>query len=163
MDSDNKQARRISDAAILENYVPLHFCVLSAFFSLFFLFFFFFFSLSSSSFMSTLLLKGPWSILGVWLCNQQPWAVLALLWDSIQNNMAARCNNLATHGELLWLAARGQPCCLHRSSSVVGSHCSKQSALRSQKRDCCLSPFLTGRMFVRRTYFGHFDELWFVS
>ena len=21
------------------------------------------------------------------------------------------------------------------------------------------SPFLTGRMFVRRTYFGHFDEL----
>ena len=22
-----------------------------------------------------------------------------------------------------------------------------------------LSPFLTGRMFVRRTYFGHFDEL----
>ena len=22
---------------------------------------------------------------------------------------------------------------------------------------------LTGRMFVRRTYFGHFDELWFVS
>ena len=26
-----------------------------------------------------------------------------------------------------------------------------------------LSPFLTGRMFVRRTYFGHFDELRFVS
>ena len=26
-----------------------------------------------------------------------------------------------------------------------------------------LNPFLTGRMFVRRTYFGHFDELWFVS
>ena len=26
-----------------------------------------------------------------------------------------------------------------------------------------LSPFLIGRMFVRRTYFGHFDELWFVS
>ena len=26
-----------------------------------------------------------------------------------------------------------------------------------------LSPFLTGRMFVRRTYFGHFDELWFSS
>ena len=26
-----------------------------------------------------------------------------------------------------------------------------------------LSPFLTGRMFVRRTYFGQFDELWFVS
>ena len=32
-------------------------------------------------------------------------------------------------------------------------------------RHCCsvstwsLSPFLTGRMFVRRTYFGHFDEL----
>ena len=27
---------------------------------------------------------------------------------------------------------------------------------------CMLSPFLTGRMFVRRTYFGQFDELWFV-
>ena len=26
-----------------------------------------------------------------------------------------------------------------------------------------LSPFLIGRMCVRRTYFGHFDELWFVS
>ena len=26
-----------------------------------------------------------------------------------------------------------------------------------------LSPFLTGRMFVNRTYFGHFDELWFIS
>ena len=26
-----------------------------------------------------------------------------------------------------------------------------------------LSPFLTGRMFVRWTYFGQFDELWFVS
>ena len=26
-----------------------------------------------------------------------------------------------------------------------------------------LSPFLTGWMFVCRTYFGHFDELWFVS
>ena len=24
------------------------------------------------------------------------------------------------------------------------------------------SPFLTGRMFVRRTYFGQFDKLWFV-
>ena len=28
---------------------------------------------------------------------------------------------------------------------------------------CPLSPFLTGRMFVRRAYFGQFDELWFVS
>ena len=26
-----------------------------------------------------------------------------------------------------------------------------------------LSPFLIGRMFVRRTYFGQFDELQFVS
>ena len=26
-----------------------------------------------------------------------------------------------------------------------------------------LSLFLTGRMFVLRTYFGQFDELWFVS
>ena len=29
--------------------------------------------------------------------------------------------------------------------------------------DEALSPFLTGRMFVRRTYIGHFDELRFVS
>ena len=27
---------------------------------------------------------------------------------------------------------------------------------------CPLSLFLTGRKFVRRTYFGQFDELWFV-
>ena len=44
----------------------------------------------------------------------------------------------ATHGELRWLAARGRPCCLHRSNSVVGSTCRKQSALRPQKRGCCL-------------------------
>ena len=29
--------------------------------------------------------------------------------------------------------------------------------------DWALSPFLTGPMFVRWTYFGQFDELWFVS
>ena len=39
------------------------------------------------------------------------------------------------------------------------SHCSgKRFVLHPY-----LSPFLTGRMFVRRTYFGQFDELWFVS
>ena len=34
-------------------------------------------------------------------------------------------------------------------------HC----ALHPQKPYRLLSPFLTGRMFVRRTYFGQFDEL----
>ena len=35
----------------------------------------------------------------------------------------------------------------HLSYAVVGA------------RETTLSPFLTGRMFVRRTYFGHFHEL----
>ena len=50
------------------------------------------------------------------------------------------------------------------------SNCSKFVANKSDyirrlfySWPCCLSPFLTGRMFVRRTYFGYFDKLWFVS
>ena len=35
----------------------------------------------------------------------------------------------------------------------------EQMGQLSLTSDVVLSPFLTGRMFVRRTYFGHFDEL----
>ena len=44
-------------------------------------------------------------------------------------------------------------------SNLVGLY-SHLYRLRSEPTG--LKPFLTGRMFVRRTYFGQFDELWFV-
>ena len=42
----------------------------------------------------------------------------------------------------------GGGCTTHKPSSTL---CEQLSSV--------LSPFLTGRMCVRRTYFGHFDEL----
>ena len=44
---------------------------------------------------------------------------------------------------------------------VIAQRKTTRSALREPvwPSGKALSPFLTGRMFVRRTYFGHFDEL----
>ena len=42
-----------------------------------------------------------------------------------------------------------------RPRSIVPS----LAALPSRSDSVALSPFLIGRMFVPRTYFGHFDEL----
>ena len=44
------------------------------------------------------------------------------------------------------------------SSKFVTDNCSYIRRF-FHNRSRCLSPFLTGRMFVRRTYFGQFDEL----
>ena len=41
----------------------------------------------------------------------------------------------------------------------AGKRCSERAWAVQWQTLTRLSPFLTGRMFVRRTHFGHFDEL----
>ena len=51
------------------------------------------------------------------------------------------------------------PTLKRKQNKINGHTCSPLTLWNAYIVNVQLSPFLTGRMFVRQTYFGHFDEL----